>query len=57
MTPLAITDVTLVSALGDGRAATLAALREGRSGLRQVDFESAQLGAWLGLVDGLDEGP
>ena len=57
MTPLAITDVTLVSALGDGRAATLAALREGRSGLRQVDFETAQLGAWLGLVDGLDEGP
>jgi len=57
MTPLAITDVTLVSALGDGRAATLAALRDGRSGLRQVDFETAQLGAWLGRVDGLDQGP
>ncbi|MEN9626897.1 MAG: hypothetical protein RJA10_123 [Pseudomonadota bacterium] len=54
MKPLAITDFTVVSALGHGRAATLQALREGRSGLRQVDFETATLGAWLGEVDGID---
>jgi len=54
MKPVAITDHTLVSALGDGRDATLAALRECRSGLRRQDFETARLGAWLGMVDGLD---
>jgi 3-oxoacyl-[acyl-carrier-protein] synthase-1 len=54
MKPLAVSDFTLVSALGDGRAATLAALREGRSGLRQRDFETATLGTWIGMVDGLD---
>ncbi|MEO7854568.1 MAG: beta-ketoacyl synthase N-terminal-like domain-containing protein, partial [Rubrivivax sp.] len=55
MTPVAITDFTLVSALGAGRAATLAALRESRSGLQQRRFESAELDTWLGVVDGLDE--
>ena len=57
MKPLAITDFTVVSALGHGREPTLQALREGRSGLRQVDFETATLGAWLGVVDGIDELP
>jgi 3-oxoacyl-[acyl-carrier-protein] synthase-1 len=55
MKPLAITAHTLVSALGQGRAATLAALQLGRSGLRRIDFETAALGTWLGLVDGLDD--
>lgn len=55
MTPLAVSDFTLVSALGHGRAATLAALRAGRSGLRQRDFETASLGTWIGSVDGIDE--
>ena len=54
MTPLAVSDFSVVSALGHGRDATLQALRDGRSGLRQVDFETAALGAWLGVVDGLD---
>jgi 3-oxoacyl-[acyl-carrier-protein] synthase I len=53
--PLAVTAHTVVSALGQGRAATLAALQLGRSGLRRVDFETAALGTWLGQVDGLDE--
>jgi 3-oxoacyl-[acyl-carrier-protein] synthase-1 len=57
MKPLAITDFTVVSALGHGREPTLQALREGRSGLRQMDFETATLGAWLGVVDGIDELP
>ena len=55
MKPLAISDFTLVSALGHGRAATLAALQAGRSGLAQQDFETATLGTWLGVVSGADE--
>ena len=54
MNPVAVSDYTLVSALGAGRAATLAALREGRSGLRQRPFETAVLDTWIGEVDGLD---
>ena len=55
MKPLAVSDYTLVSALGHGRAATLAALREGRSGLRQRDFESTALDTWIGVVEGIEE--
>jgi len=51
---VAITDYTLVTALGVGRAATLAALREGRSGLAQRQFETAALNTWIGEVDGVD---
>lgn len=54
MTPLAITDYTLVSALGHGRAATFEALVAGRSGLARRDFETAALGTWVGVVDALD---
>ncbi len=54
MRPLAVSDFTLVSALGHGRGATLAALREGRSGLRRRDFETAALGTWIGVVEGIE---
>ena len=54
MKPAAVSAHTLVSALGHGRGATLQALREGRTGLRQRDFETAALGAWLGVVDGIE---
>ncbi len=54
MKPLAVTDYTVVSALGAGRAATLAALIEARTGLARRRFESAELDTWLGVVDGLD---
>jgi 3-oxoacyl-[acyl-carrier-protein] synthase-1 len=54
MTPLAITHHTLVTALGRGRAATFEALRSGRSGLGRRAFETADIGSWLGVVDGLD---
>ncbi len=53
--PVAITAYTLVTALGHGRASTLAALQAGRTGLAQQDFETAALGAWLGVVQGVDE--
>jgi len=51
---LAVTDYTLVSALGQGRAATFEALRHGRSGLARRDFETATVGGWIGVVDGID---
>ena len=54
MKPLGISDFTLVSALGTGRAATLSALQAKRSGLAQQDFETAQLGCWLGVVKAVD---
>ena len=54
MKPLAVVDFTLVSALGHGRAPTLAALQAGRSGLARQDFETATLGSWLGVVAGAD---
>lgn len=54
MTPAAISAYTLVSALGDGCAPTLAALREGRSGLAARPWETVRLETWLGEVAGLD---
>ncbi len=53
MKPLRITDYTLTSALGAGRAAHLAALRMQRTGLSQVSFETCGLATWLGQVSGL----
>ena len=55
MKPLAVADFTLVSALGHGRATTLDALQAGRTGLARQDFETARLGAWLGVVAGVDD--
>ncbi|MFO1327037.1 MAG: beta-ketoacyl-[acyl-carrier-protein] synthase family protein [Rubrivivax sp.] len=57
MSRIAVACHTVVSALGDGLAAHAQALREGRSGLRRQDFESAALGAWIGQVEGLDAVP
>lgn len=55
MNPLAITAYSLCSAAGDGRAATLQALRERRSGLQRNDFGQAPLATWIGRVAGLEE--
>jgi 3-oxoacyl-[acyl-carrier-protein] synthase-1 len=46
---------TLVSALGSGLDATWSALAAGRTGLARRDFETAVLGTWLGMVDGVDD--
>jgi 3-oxoacyl-(acyl-carrier-protein) synthase len=55
MTPLAITAYTATSAMGQGRAAHLDALRAARSGLRPNDFSSAPLACWIGRVDGAED--
>ena len=54
MKPLRIRDYTLTSALGAGKPAHLAALREQRTGLSQTSFESCTLSTWTGQVEGLD---
>ena len=54
MTPLAISDYTVTSALGSGRDATWQALRDSRCGLVRQRFETATFNTWLGLVDGVD---
>ena len=54
MTPLAISASTLTTALGAGRAATLAALQAQRSGLAPVRFENLPLLTWTGEVAGVD---
>ena len=53
MKPLAVSDHTLVTALGRGREATLEALRASRSGLARRDFETAAIGTWIGEVAGI----
>ena len=55
MKPLAITEHTLVTALGAGRAATLQALRAQRSGLAPAHFLDVELPTWVGEVPGLDQ--
>ena len=55
MPPLAIRAYTATTALGRGRDAQLAALRERRGGLRRNDFGSEPLDCWIGRVDGLED--
>src|SRR5215470_1712144 len=55
MQPLALSHFSLVTSLGAGQQATLAALREGRSGLEPCTFESLPLPAYVGRVRELDD--
>lgn len=57
MRPLRLAAYTLVNALGHGCAASLSALRQGRSGLRPCDLAYADLETWIGAVDGVDTRP
>jgi 3-oxoacyl-[acyl-carrier-protein] synthase-1 len=50
--PLPISDYTLTTALGAGRAAHIEALRTERSGLRQLAFDTNRLSCWLGEAPG-----
>jgi 3-oxoacyl-[acyl-carrier-protein] synthase-1 len=54
MQPVAITHLTLSTALGAGTAATLDALRAGRGGLAPGRFLDAALPGWIGEVEGVD---
>lgn len=53
MTPLAISALGVVSALGRGRAAHLGALAARRGGLRPNDFDPS-VGGWIGRVEGVE---
>ena len=55
MQPLSLTASTTVSALGAGRGALRAALRERRGGLRPSDFPGGPEGIWVGRVPGVEE--
>ena len=57
MTNFLISHFTLVSSLGRGLSATLAALREGRTGLRPCAFETVSLPTYVGMAEGLDSDP
>ncbi len=55
MTPLAITDYTLTTCLGAGRAANWSKIERAESGLKPCDFfDIADLTTWIGEVDGVD---
>jgi len=54
MNPLRISNYTLCSAVGAGRAAHVQALRAGTSGLGRVAFDTNNLDCWLGEVRGFD---
>jgi 3-oxoacyl-[acyl-carrier-protein] synthase I len=55
--PLAFSDFSVVTTLGAGREATLAALRQGRSGLAPCMFGELPFAAYAGEVEGLDDNP
>lgn len=57
MPPLAVRDFTVVTSLGAGRAATLAALRERRSGLQRCAFDAVPFATYVGEIAGLDAVP
>jgi 3-oxoacyl-[acyl-carrier-protein] synthase-1 len=57
MPTLAFENYSLVTSLGTGRAATLTALREGRSGLAPCSFDGFSFPTCLGAIVGLDVDP
>lgn len=55
MIPLVVTGLCITSALGTGMAATAAALRACKSGLRRCDFADVALDGYIGRVDGVED--
>ncbi len=53
MTELLLKEYTATSCIGQGRLATLEALRQQRGGLAPCSFESASIDTWVGEVSGL----
>jgi len=54
MQSLALNHMCIVSSVGFGQDATLAALRSGRSGLQPCRFETVALPTWTGEIEALD---
>lgn len=54
MQPLSLSCFTLVTSLGAGQEATLAALRQGRSGLQPCRFDGVDLPTYVGEVPALE---
>ena len=55
MFPLLLSHFTATSCIGQGLDATLASLREQRSGLKPCDFDTVELATWIGAVDAVDQ--
>lgn len=55
MQALLLSQLSIVSSIGAGLAATLASLRAGRSGLRPCAFETVDLPTFVGEVEALDD--
>ena len=53
--PLKFSDFSIVTSLGAGRGPTMAALREGRSGLTPCTFDSIPFQTYAGEITGLDD--
>ena len=53
--PVSVTAYTATSAVGAGKSAMLAALKDARSGLRPNDFTHKPLPTWIGRVAGLED--
>lgn len=54
MLPLALSDFSIVTSLGAGRAQTIDALRAGRSGLALCAFDALPFPTYVGEIAGLD---
>ena len=57
MQPLALSDFTVVTGLGAGRAQTMAALRTGHSALKPCEFDDLPFPTHVGEIGGLDADP
>jgi 3-oxoacyl-[acyl-carrier-protein] synthase-1 len=57
MCPLAMSDFSVVTSMAAGRAETIEALQEGRSGLAPCGFDEFPYPTFTGEVLGLDDGP
>ena len=55
MTELLLKEYTATSCVGQGRLATLDALRAQRGGLAPCTFERAEIDTWTGEVSGVDD--
>jgi 3-oxoacyl-[acyl-carrier-protein] synthase I len=55
MQPLLISHFAIVSCVGAGQTATMAALRSGASGLRPCGFETVKLPTYVGEIEGLSD--